>query len=692
MQYGGQMRTISTLHDVLGCKLCWRVTLAVFALIMVVESAILIPSAERFERTELERLADHALIAVEPVLLVGGALAGGDAPPPCIAALVGQYNLAGLALYGRDGSPLVRAGEHAGLDYSDRMAGLAGMMASQVSRSRDGSRTDVVWRSSRAGEPVVLARLDSAHIRGALHAYLLRIGGLIGIIVLVVTAGTMLVLYFAALRPLLALRRSALAAGADPDHAERCAIGSRRADEMGDVIRAHDAMLERVAESKRRDRAVAEERARYISHHQPLTGLPNRAALIDFLARCRDLSSGEGQVTLFLVNLLSFRELNASAGSLRGDDLLRRVAAAIQRTAASGDFTAHLGADRFAIVRIRAAEGSDADYAERMLRAVKNACDGAGAEALRVRVGIAGTPLGELDAPALLAQAEFALSRAREEDSGEYHFFSAQLAGEARERQALLRDLRQALAAGELYPVYQPKRSLGAVPAISGAEILLRWSSPTRGAVSPARFIPLAESSGLIVPIGDFVLHAACRQMRDWIDRRGWSPRLAVNLSAQQFSLPDLPRRLQDALSGYRLQPAMLEVEVTETAAMRDVESTAATLASLRALGVHVSIDDFGSGYSSLIYLHRFAVDAIKIDRSFVEGIGTDHHAEAICDAVLRLGQALGTRVVAEGVETETQLEFLRRRRCDEAQGYLIGKPVPAGEFERAWIASRIAA
>ena len=156
------------------------------------------------------------------------------------------------------------------------------------------------------------------------------------------------------------------------------------------------------------------------------------------------------------------------------------------------------------------------------------------------------------------------------------------------------------------------------------AETLLRWTSATRGAVSPGRFIPLAEANGLIVPIGDFVLRAACAQMRDWLDRHGWSPRLAVNLSAQQFSLPDLKERLARVLSEHRLSPGMLEIEITETAAMRDVASTAETLAALRRLGVHVSIDDFGSGYSSLLYLHKFAVDAIKIDRSFVESIGVD--------------------------------------------------------------------
>jgi EAL domain-containing protein (putative c-di-GMP-specific phosphodiesterase class I) len=188
------------------------------------------------------------------------------------------------------------------------------------------------------------------------------------------------------------------------------------------------------------------------------------------------------------------------------------------------------------------------------------------------------------------------------------------------------------------------------------------------------------------------VLRQACAQVRAWNARYGWSPRLAVNLSARQFALPDLETRLDRALGEAGIAASLLEVEVTETAAMRDVEKTAKTLAQLRALGVKVSIDDFGTGYSSLNYLRRFAVDAIKIDKSFVDDIGADRNAEAICDAILRLGQSLGTRVVAEGVETEHQVAFLRQRRCDEVQGYFFGKPVPAAEFESVWLTARAAA
>ena len=682
------MRIASKPGSMFGCRLCWRVTLTVFALILVVESAILVPSAHRFERNELDRLGDRAVITVEPALLLGG-----NTPPAEIASLVGQYGLAGLALYSREGLPLLLAGEHAGLEYSEGVAKRAGMMAERLGGSADGKRTDVVWRSGRAGEPTVFARLDSGHVREALVSYLLRIAGLVAIIVSVVTAGTMLVLHLTVLRPLLALRKSALAAGEDPDHAARWAVGSKRADEMGDLIRAYDGLLERVTDSKRRDLEIAEERARYLSHHNALTGLPNRAALMEYLERCRESEAANRHAMLLLVNLLQFRELNASLGARRADDLLRRLCAGLKQAAAPEDFIAHLGADRFAVVRVRDATDGDPGYTGKIVRAVQETCAAAGAERVQVRIGITEAPAQDIEGATLLGQAEFALSRPRTEDSGEYRFFSPTLAAEARERQGLVRDLERAIAAGELFAVYQPKLSLAAGSVrIGGAEVLLRWRSPVRGFVSPGIFIPLAEATGLIVPIGDFVLREACAQMRVWLDRHGWSPRLAVNLSAQQFSLPDLERRLERALAQYRLEPSQLEIEITETAAMRDVESTAQTLAALRVLGVHVSIDDFGSGYSSLIYLHKFAVDAIKIDRSFVESIGADHQGEAICDAVLRLGQALGTRVIAEGVETEAQLDFLRRRRCDEVQGYLIGKPVRAEEFEEAWIAARAVA
>ena len=226
----------------------------------------------------------------------------------------------------------------------------------------------------------------------------------------------------------------------------------------------------------------------------------------------------------------------------------------------------------------------------------------------------------------------------------------------------------------------------------AGAELLLRWRHPVRGEVGPAQFIPLAESNGLILPIGAHVLAGACVLAGQWRSRGLRAPRLAVNLSAQQFARPELLREIEAALSRADVAADALELEVTETAAMRDAARAATTIAGMRALGVHVSIDDFGTGHSSLSYLRRFAVDAIKIDKSFVDDIGRDGNAEAICDAILNLGHSLGTRVVAEGVENEMQAAFLRQRGCDEVQGYLYGRPVPAAEFERLYLRETVAA
>ena len=359
---------------------------------------------------------------------------------------------------------------------------------------------------------------------------------------------------------------------------------------------------------------------------------------------------------------------------------------------------AHFGADRFAVARHNGDFSPEkaAEFAERMLAGVSEGYDlGNTAElSLAVRVGIASAGASRLEGNTLVNEAELALARTRADDGTRYEFYSPAFGDEAKSRQALSRDLERGIAAGEFFPVLQPKIALlpGGGTRLGGAEVLLRWRHPVRGLVSPADFIPLAEASGLILPLGERVLEESRGLIRAWLDRHGWAPRLAVNLSAQQFTLRDLDLRLERTLARARITPEYLEVEVTESAAMKDARQTTGTLARLRSLGVKVSIDDFGTGYSSLAYLKRFAPDTIKIDKSFVDDIGTDRNSEAICDAILRLGQALGCRVVAEGVETEAQVAFLRRRRCDEAQGYFFSKPVPAAEFEASWVAARAAA
>lgn len=661
------------LRQFLACRVCWRITLSVFALILAVEIAILVPSVRQFERNERQMLAERAQVLVEPAL----ARARGLQQAAEFKELIGLYGVRGIALYAGESIPVAAAG-----DAPPRPQADLGMHALALEDGAQALTLISAWESPSLPGIRVAVRKDADAIGPSVRSYQWRIAGLVLIIVLVVTAGTMLVMYATVLRPVLRLRQSSLLAGADPAAAERQHVPTTRQDEIGQLIEAHNAMLAKISES-----------ARFVSRHDPLTGLPNRAALTEFL----DRECERSVATLLLANVVQFRAINAGFGTSLGDRVIHGLASRLKAFSSAGDFIAHLGADRLALVRSGAlAPDQAAVLAEGLLRHLALPFEFAGGVSVspEVRVGISQSGADVRDGKTLLAQADLALARAYRSEDSRYQFFSAALAAETRARQALSRDLELALQRGELSLALQPKFRFaadGTLP-LSGAEVLLRWRHAERGPVSPAEFIPIAEASGLIVPIGAFVLESACALSARW--RAQWSdaPRLAVNLSAQQFALPNLLQLSGEAIARAGIPPSAIEFEITETAAMRDVQRTADTLTSLRELGVRVSIDDFGTGYSSLNYLRRFAVDAIKIDKSFVDDIGRDRNAEAICDAVLRLGQSLGTKVVAEGVETEVQAQFLRQRRCDEVQGYLYGRPVPAAEFERLYLPGQAAA
>ena len=682
------MAALRDWRGLFACRVCWKIAAAVFALILAIESVILVPSAQRHERHLLALRVDQAIIAIEPTLAAADYGARAALLVEGVANSVGMYGLTGIVVTGRDGAVLAAAGETSGLE---RAIARAKPMGEGAVRSADGSRLDVAWPGIK--DVTAAARMDTSAVAGEVLAYSLRVAGLVALIVLVVTAGTMLVLHGLLLRPVLRLRESSRRAAQNPGQAEQHVLPDHRKDEIGELIAAHNALLEGVSASARREREIAEERARYLSHHDALTGLPNRAALLQHLERLRR-GDAAGAVSLFLIDQRQFKVLNASYGNARVDALLRVFSGRLRQVALPGDFIAHFGADRFALLRANGefAPAKAAEIAERILATV---CEGyeldeSARVSLAVRIGIASAPLRALDGLSLVNEAELALARTRGEHAARVEFYSPEFGEQARAQQLLTQDLERGVAAGELFPVLQPKMALdsGGGVHLAGAEVLVRWKHPRRGLVSPGEFIPLAEASGLVVPIGERVLADTCALLRDWLDRAGWAPRLAVNLSARQFALPDLDLRLQDALARAGVAPGYFEVEVTESAAMKDAPRSAATLQRLRSLGVKVSIDDFGTGYSSLAYLRRFAVDAIKIDKSFVDDIGVDESGEAICDAVLRLGQALGCKVVAEGVETESQVSFLRRRRCDEVQGYYFGRPVAAAEFESRWISA----
>ena len=669
------------------CKLCWSVTFSVFLMILAVESVILVPSALNFQRNELMRLEERAIGMVESTLRFG------HSPQPRSQLQIGVDTLAretpilGISVRQLTGEMLARAGD---AEFQDLPLNGAAMSPRHVvaQRSADGQRYDIAWTTMVNADPLlVTVRTDSSHVNDAVLRFVLRVSGLVALIVTVVTVGTMIVLYRSVLNPILKLRRSMLAAAAKPGRAHDFRIGERPRDELGDVFDAHNHMLRRVAESKLADRLRAEEQARFLARHDTLTGLPNRAFFLEHLRQTLPaVCQGGEKLAVFVLNLAGFRAVNDGLGQAAGDRVLREVAQRLNDGLQAQQFVARLGGDRFGMAWSGAIEASDAAaQAEHILAKVMQPVAMNGAETrLQARIGITVSTGDCGDPDALLHDADLALGRIRSDTHTRYQFFAPSMAEEARRRQDLERELRHALEREAFQLYYQPKVELDPrahSPRIVGGEALIRWPHPQWGMVSPLQFIPIAEATGLILPLGDWVLHTACDQICRWQAERLVSPRIAVNLSAAQFRDRELPERVARILQACGTDPALLELEITESAAMEDAASAIKTLSALRRLGVQLSIDDFGTGYSSLSYLRKFEIDTIKIDKSFVDDIGRDPHADAICEAIIAMGLSLGKRVIAEGIETEAQAEFLRSKGCHEAQGYLFGRPTPAAEF-----------
>jgi diguanylate cyclase (GGDEF)-like protein len=442
--------------------------------------------------------------------------------------------------------------------------------------------------------------------------------------------------------------------------------------------------------SRSRERALGmvQEKTGELRHqalHDALTGLPNRVLALDrveqMLARARRL---QVPVAALYVDIDGFKNVNDTFGHAAGDELLRTVAARLASVVRQGDTAARLGGDEFVVL----VEGSSLDagpelIAERLLEVLCQPYDMNGqiGRQLSITVSI-GIALGERpSAEELLRDADVALYEAKVAGKHRYVLFQASMQAAVQDRLTLELDLAEALDRGQLFLVYQPTFDLESERAI-GVEALIRWRHPTRGVVAPDQFIPLAEESGLIVPIGRWVLEEACGQAAVW-QRHGHSIGMAVNVSARQLDADELIDDVRRALSESGIDPATLTLEITETTLMRDAEATAIRLDSLKQLGVRIAIDDFGTGYSSLAYLRQFPADALKIDRSFISNIAASKESAALVHTLVQLGKALHIETLAEGIEDQAQLEALQREHCDHGQGFLFSLPLEGDALER---------
>ena len=438
------------------------------------------------------------------------------------------------------------------------------------------------------------------------------------------------------------------------------------------------------------DRGQQRARLRAMAYYDALTGLPNRIFLAEKLRDAIEVAQSRmGRVAILFLDLDRFKDVNDTLGHARGDRLLQMAALRLQDMLGERATIARMGGDEF-VVLLSDAQDHDTvrDVAEQVIALISEPFELDDYEQfISTSIGIAMYPEDGRDDQTLIKNADIAMYRAKDRGRNAYYFYNSTLEAPIHMRLSQEKLLRRALECEEFEVYYQPQIDIRSGEIVS-LEALVRWNHPKSGLIEPSHFIPSAEISGLIVPLGDWVLATAAKQVKLWHKKLG-PLRIAVNLSARQFHSRDLRRRILSSLENADLAPEYLEAEITESVAMSDAAQTVSIVRDLKAAGIRTAVDDFGTGYSSLAYLRRFTLDALKIDGSFVVGLGHEAFDETIVRTVIGMAQSLGLEVIAEGVETSTQMDFLKENGCDLVQGYAISPPLPAADFERFYLRRR---
>ena len=457
------------------------------------------------------------------------------------------------------------------------------------------------------------------------------------------------------------------------------------------VQRTLDVTLVRICDCFETERLLTDEKLAnqqeelaFMATHDVLTGLPNRTLILDRATQALERARRhQTPVAALFIDIDNFKNVNDTLGHDAGDELLRALTARLDGVVREADALGRLGGDEFVVIAedVSLAAGPEL-IAERLLEALNEPFKLSGAHPTQVTVTASiGIAIGNrTSAEELLRDADIALYRGKWEGKNRYVMFASDMQAEAQSRMTLEMDLRDAVKRDEFFLVYQPTIDLSGMSP-TGVEALIRWKHPTRGVVPPNDFIPLLEETGLIVEVGRWVLHEACRQAARWRGA-GHSVGMAVNVSARQLDGDEFGTHVQDALSGTGLDAAALTLEITESALMRNVEATAQRLTAIKELGVRIAIDDFGTGYSSLAHLQRFPVDALKIDRSFVARLTQNPEGETLIHTLIQLGKALSIETFAEGIEQQDELKLLRGEQCDSGQGFLFARPLEADAAE----------
>jgi diguanylate cyclase (GGDEF)-like protein len=667
-------------------RISWRIALAVFLTILTVQAIILNFTLRDFEFARLSDLSEIGRSAIVPLIETGSM----DFLAPPISdenalKLITSTKVNGIAVYSNELNLLKTFGEPVAL----MITGVDDL--SKSFRSSNGSSYEVIYRSSELGRPyIIAAKLDSKSVQIEVKNFVEQTILIMLLMSAFVTTVLMIALGYWLLEPILFMRNNLIAASKNPENPEITDSPFDPADEIGGAIELAQRLIRQNAENITRIKSAAEDKIHKLAYYDTLTGLPNRIMFIQTLTEQTKSAGEENQqrIAIITIDLDHFKDVNDSMGHNVGDAILRGVGKRLRAAMPEIAMVSRTGEDEFAITMPLSDQIQNArEVADKVASVIRSEPFKVFNETFQIRasIGVAVFPDNGKDPDQVLKNADIALNRAKEEGRDTIKEYSEDFDRAVQQRFQMLRDLRDALERNQLALHYQPQLDLNTGKVI-GAEALLRWWKPDNSKqggtfISPGEFIPVAEQSGLIVPIGEWVMMTACKAAVDWNRTSGQTIRIAVNVSAAQFSQSDICAFTQKVLQETGLPPHLLELEVTESVFMADIQHTIQTLQNLHSLGVELAIDDFGTGYSSLSYLRQFPIDRLKIDQSFIRNALNNPDDAAIARTIIGLGHSLNLKVIAEGVETKDHETFLLTHKCDEVQGFRYSRPVPVEKF-----------
>jgi diguanylate cyclase (GGDEF)-like protein len=673
-------------------RISWRIALSAFLTILVVQGGILFATFTQQEQTILNQIRESGRSIIIPALqsnvtdMLASPLTQESANRIIATTLVD-----GISVYSQDLRLLATYGESVAMVLIDQDS------LNRTFRSADGAYYEVVYRSGELQRPyVIVAKMDSRNVGPALLSYVNQTLAIMLLMSAFVTVVLMISLSKWLLEPVLFLRDNLNEAARNPEKPDIGESPFDPADEIGSTITMAQALIQQNAKNITQIKSAAEDKIHKLAYYDSLTGLPNRTLFLQKLTEqaraANDDETNETPNKRFVVITLDldhFKDINDSMGHNIGDAILRGVGKRLRAALPERAVVARSGEDEFAITMPLTANGNTAsDIAIKVAQVIRREPFKVFNESFQIRasIGVSTFPDDGIDPDQVLKNADIALNRAKEDGRDTVKEYSEDFDRAVQARFQMLRDLRDALEQKDLMVYFQPQFELGSGKII-GAEALLRWfkkddSKEGGKFISPAEFVPIAEQSGLIVPIGEWVMRHSCEVGAAW-QNAGHDIRVAVNVSGAQFFQSDLVNYVDKCLKETGLKAHNLELEVTESVFMDDMNHTVETLNRLHALGVELAIDDFGTGYSSLSYLRLFPIDRLKIDQSFIRNALNNQDDAAIARTIVRLGHSLNLKVIAEGVETKEHEAFLAEEHCDEVQGFRYSKPIPLDDFNK---------